>query len=380
MSFFANIRKLDAYTKPVEDFRERTVTGAIITILCSILCLILFLSEVRYYLTTEIISELQVDNSRGKKMVINLDISMSQMPCNYFSIDAMDVSGERADAEHQLYKVRMKDGVVVDTEKVDAINTEKLTQNKTETALAVKDECGSCYGAETEKLKCCNTCEEVQNAYREKGWGVQNFEQFDQCQKEGFQGEDFQATKGESCRIHGHLEVNRVSGSIHIAPGKTVQIDGHLVHDVRGMRALSHDTSHTIHHFSFGDEFPSQINPLDDTDHKSDEQNLAWHYYLKIVPTEFRPLSGSVLRTNQYSVTRHEKQIHPMSERLPGLFMSFDIAPIAVTKTETRRSLVHFATSVCAIVGGIWTISSILDSAIYRTNKMMIKTELGKVG
>lgn len=83
---------------------------------------------------------------------------------------------------------------------------------------------------------------------------------------EGFQGEDFQATKGESCRIHGHLEVNRVSGSIHIAPGKTVQIDGHLVHDVRGMRALSHDTSHTIHHFSFGDEFPSQINPLDDTD------------------------------------------------------------------------------------------------------------------
>lgn len=94
MSFFANIRKLDAYTKPVEDFRERTVTGAVITILCSILCLILFLSEVRYYLTTEIISELQVDNSRGKKMVINLDISMSQMPCNYFSIDAMETDSE----------------------------------------------------------------------------------------------------------------------------------------------------------------------------------------------------------------------------------------------------------------------------------------------
>ena len=90
MSFFASIRKFDAYSKPVEDFRERTVTGAVITILCSILCLILFISEVKFYMNTEIISELQVDNSRGRKMAINIDITMNKMPCNYFSIDAME--------------------------------------------------------------------------------------------------------------------------------------------------------------------------------------------------------------------------------------------------------------------------------------------------
>ena len=83
---------------------------------------------------------------------------------------------------------------------------------------------------------------------------------------EGYKGEDFESTKGESCRIHGHLEVNRVSGSIHIAPGKTINIDGHLVHDIRGMNQLSHDTTHTVHHLSFGDEFPGQKNPLDDTE------------------------------------------------------------------------------------------------------------------
>ena len=83
---------------------------------------------------------------------------------------------------------------------------------------------------------------------------------------EGFnQDEDLEATKGESCRIHGHLEVNRVSGSIHIAPGKTVNIDGHLVHDIRGMRQMTHDTTHVVNHLSFGDEFPGQINPLDET-------------------------------------------------------------------------------------------------------------------
>ena len=38
---------------------------------------------------TEIISELQVDNSRGTKMLINIDFTMSNLPCNYFSVDAM---------------------------------------------------------------------------------------------------------------------------------------------------------------------------------------------------------------------------------------------------------------------------------------------------
>ena len=45
--------------------------------------------RIRYHLETEIISELQVDNSRGTKMLINIDFTMSNLPCNYFSVDAM---------------------------------------------------------------------------------------------------------------------------------------------------------------------------------------------------------------------------------------------------------------------------------------------------
>ena len=98
--------------------------GAIITICCSIVCVLLFISEIRhvfkvivltlvtvrsktvpitpkydatvkswtgkrYQLGTEVVSELQVDNSRGTKMLINIDFTMSNLPCNYFSVDAM---------------------------------------------------------------------------------------------------------------------------------------------------------------------------------------------------------------------------------------------------------------------------------------------------
>ena len=74
---------------------------------------------------------MRVDNTRGGKLVLNLDLTVAGLPCNYFSIDAMDLTGDRADAEHQLFKVRMKDGQEVAlSEKVEEINADKLHDEK----------------------------------------------------------------------------------------------------------------------------------------------------------------------------------------------------------------------------------------------------------
>ena len=37
-----------------------------------------------------------------------------------------------------------------------------------------KPGCGSCYGAESDQFKCCNSCEDVQNAYASKNWEFAN--------------------------------------------------------------------------------------------------------------------------------------------------------------------------------------------------------------
>lgn len=34
--------------------------------------------------------------------------------------------------------------------------------------------CGTCYGAESATRKCCETCEDIRQAYREKGWSFSN--------------------------------------------------------------------------------------------------------------------------------------------------------------------------------------------------------------
>jgi hypothetical protein len=80
-SLLGRLRQFDAYPKTLEDFRIKTYGGAAITIISGTLILILFLSELNYYLTTEVRPELFVDTSRGERLLINVDVTFLAMPC-----------------------------------------------------------------------------------------------------------------------------------------------------------------------------------------------------------------------------------------------------------------------------------------------------------
>lgn len=50
-----------------------------------------------------------------------------------------------------------------------------------------------------------------------------------------------------------------------------------------------------------------------------------------------------------------------------------------VQLTETSRSLTHFLTGVCAIVGGVFTVAGMVDGMLYQSQKALKKKiELGK--
>ena len=44
------------------------------------------------------------------------------------------------------------------------------------------------------------------------------------------------------------------------------------------------------------------------------------------------------------------------------------------------RSFGHFATGICAIIGGIFTVAGLIDSTIYKSAKVLKKLEIGKQG
>ena len=51
------------------------------TVVSSLLMVILFISELNYYLTKDVQPELFVDTTRGQKLRINIDIDFPKVPC-----------------------------------------------------------------------------------------------------------------------------------------------------------------------------------------------------------------------------------------------------------------------------------------------------------
>lgn len=83
------MKQFDAYPKVLEDFRVKTYTGAMVTTISTIIMGLLFTSELRHYMQTDVHPELLVDTARPEKLKINIDFLFPQLGCAYLSIDAM---------------------------------------------------------------------------------------------------------------------------------------------------------------------------------------------------------------------------------------------------------------------------------------------------
>eukprot|EP01100_Stratorugosa_tubuloviscum_P013055 TRINITY_DN6398_c2_g2_i1.p1 TRINITY_DN6398_c2_g2~~TRINITY_DN6398_c2_g2_i1.p1 ORF type:complete len:384 (+),score=174.04 TRINITY_DN6398_c2_g2_i1:100-1251(+) len=381
MKTFTKLKALDAYPKTLDDYRVRTLSGALVSIIAGFAIMILIISELNLYLNVEVQPHLSVDTSIAEKLKINFDFEFPKIPCLAISVDAMDVSGSvQFDIDQRIKKQRISQTGTVISEQ-EEVKSKKGTENKVATA------CGSCYGAEEQPNQCCNTCDEVREAYRKKGWTITNFNTISQCIDEGWQ-EKFENQKNEGCRISGFLLVNKVAGNFHFAPGKSFQQQHAHVHDLNLFGLTKYNFSHHIHSLSFGEYVPGIINPLDNANKVWVVDNpiegvagSMFHYYVKVVPTTYTDFSGNVIKTNQYSATEQTKTLvmgRPESHGLPGVFVSYDLSPIMVELSPKTKSFAHFLTGVCAIVGGIFTVAGMIDAFLYHGVQTVKKMRIGK--
>ncbi|KAL9258531.1 Endoplasmic reticulum-Golgi intermediate compartment protein 3-like protein [Drosera capensis] len=345
------IRSLDAYPKINEDFYSRTLSGGLITIVSSFVMVLLFMSELRLYLNAVTETQLVVDTARGGTLRINFDVTFPVLACSLLGVDAMDISGEQhLDVRHDIIKKRIDSHGNVIEARQDGIGAPKIERPLQKHGGRLEHNetyCGSCYGAEAADDDCCNSCEDVREAYRKKGWALSNPDFIDQCKREGFL-ERIKEEEGEGCNVYGFLEVNKIT--------------------------------HRINRLTFGDYIPGVVNPLDGVHWTHATPNGMYQYFIKVVPTVYTHVNGHSIQSNQFSVTEHFRTAGVGHlQMLPGVFFFYDLSPIKVNFTEQHVSFLHFLTNVCAIVGGVFTVSGIIDSFVYHGHRAIKKKiELGK--
>ncbi|PWY85293.1 COPII-coated vesicle membrane protein Erv46 [Aspergillus eucalypticola CBS 122712] len=426
--------RLDAFAKTVEDARVRTTSGGVITIASLLVILWLVWGEWVDYRRVVVMPELVVDKSRGEKMEIHLNITFPRLPCELLTLDVMDVSGEQqTGVVHGINKVRLtsaaEGGRVIDVKALEL-------HSKDESAKHLDpDYCGECYGATApagaSKPGCCNTCDEVREAYAQQQWAFGKGENVEQCELEGY-AERIDAQRREGCRLEGVLRVNKVVGNFHIAPGRSFTSGNMHVHDLATFfdaelsESERHTMTHEIHQLRFGPQLPDELsdrwqwtdhhhtNPLDNTKQETNEPGYNYMYFVKVVSTSYLPLgwdplfSSSIhsaydqaplgshgiaygaegsIETHQYSVTSHKRSLmggdasdEGHKERLhaangiPGVFVNYDISPMKVINREARpKTFTGFLTGVCAIIGGTLTVAAALDRGLYEGVSRMKK-------
>ena len=226
----------------------------------------------------------------------------------------------------------------------------------------------------------------------------------------GRDGPDHAGHVEEGCLITGFLEVRRVPGSVVVeAFSPWHEFANHKLH-----------MDHTVHHYSFGEMGAAAMiqsgqagnfvmpQPEKDGSAVHTRMNIAdvghkAHYvstlsggkftsegsphhthehYLKVVETQVvhKDLKHLEHFTDAH-VYRYTSSSHEYKEEgnIPKIKFTYDLDPMGVLVQDNAMPLYKFLTSVCAIIGGAFTMFGLLDGVFYHSMRSLEKKmQLGK--
>lgn len=146
--------------------------------------------------------------------------------------------------------------------------------------------------------------------------------------------------------------------------------------------ALYFNVSHEVRHLSFGTYFPGMHNPLDNTSKHSADGAAEARYMIKVVPSSYTAINGTITLSNLFSVTEHFHPLHWHSgqNQLPGVYLAYEISGMKVSFTEQHgASLCGAVARICALVGGVMTVASVIDKIVYQSSHLLLKNRMGKL-
>jgi hypothetical protein len=267
-----------------------------------------------------------VDVNRGAdKLKVNIDIEIDHIPCDLLAILTADALGEKSiDINGKVTKSRMdKFGKILDEQNYEI---KDVDYNKVKTEM----------------------------------------------------------NNDEGCNLKGFFYVDAVRGTFQITSGYY----GTIIQRLANERVLKLNSQHKIRQISFGEfnrneiwsNFGRSIAKLSyllNNIKKNDKIAKVHQYYLKIVPTKFLTYSSKEINNYQYTYNYFaENVLHEM----PALYFRYDLSPITVEYKQYKETFLNFFINICAIIGGVFTITGIIDAIIHKSVMILLrKAEMNKI-
>ncbi|KMT02688.1 hypothetical protein BVRB_9g203650 [Beta vulgaris subsp. vulgaris] len=368
------IKKLDAFPRAEEHLLQKTQSGAIVSIIGLVIMATLFIHELRYYLSTYTVNQMSVDLKRGEILPIHINMTFPSLPCDVLSVDAIDMSGKHeVDLDTTIWKLRLSnDGHIIGTEFLTDLVEKGQAHDHAHSHSHGHAQDHGHDNHKQEDSKDQPDHKDEHGDHKDKHEDSKqkiHLQSFDEDTENMVKKVKQAMADGEGCRIYGVLDVQRVAGNFHISVHGLNIFVAQMIFD--GSNHVN--VSHMIHDLSFGPSYPGIHNPLDGTVRILRGTSGTFKYYIKIVPTEYKYISKDVLPTNQFSVTEYFSPMKDFDRTWPAVYFLYDLSPITVTIREERRSFLHFLTRLCAVLGGTFALTGMLDRWMYRLVEMVMK-------
>lgn len=388
---------------------------------------ILVVAEISIYVVqnrTIVEHVVPIDTSRDRTLRISMNISFPAIRCEDANVHVMDESGKiRLDVSDSLVKRRLRfDGSPLPLSDMGILAERAAKEEDRLKKMQIREElqqkalwpdynvyCGHCSGGLSDLvMACCQECASIAadharqrdvvllSRIRSLKFVCTRHPKGEAGSESGEEEEAVQRDEDErGCNLSGYLEVgSRAAGNFHVAMGRPqYSSDGRHRHEFNFEDAPSFNTSHTIHHLSFGPTYSSTgrwgTTTLDGVEKTTTKKNGMTGYFLykiKVIPTIYKgrvlvksvlrsssnsgatvrpPSTGfddgeEILETNRYVFTEvYRPLVTDKGERenlLPGVFFSYDLYPIALefTRADVPRS--HMLVWIVTTVGGVMTV------------------------
>lgn len=324
------LRSFDFFQKiSVENITKPTLMGSFLSLTAIGIILFLLVREISVLFTPTISrnSDVIQDNEIHAKINVNLSVDMPFVPCNLVSVDQEDsIGNHRMDISDTLQKYNIEQNG-----EINLFNNNGNSLDKMQEALS----------------------------------------------------------SNRGCKIEGYIPISKVPGDIHISfhnygiyysmlkEGRRDLFDkirmSHKINyiyfgDVSKNQNLLSRFGYDIKNKSYQDQANHNENSFDQNknlpnfSHETTRHN--YDYYVKLIA---HYLVDTNLESNlgyQFSMTSRKRDFDPDDEGMPIVMINYDLSPISMVIKRENRSFLHFLTHVCAIVGGVYVIFSIINRTL----------------